>query len=208
MRGRENTTLAGSIGNASAWFQVVLIPRHGAYLMTMGPRRLERIAPDRRPTMTSGTHPVARAPVVRQVDRIGGTRDDGPAGRPGEHGLQQASLHRDLLVRHVEHDLVSSHPDHRVPGAAPHCAVDIDPQAGPGPWMVFDRSRHGGGAPDAGPCKLRARAGRGVRAMTPAMACSTEGVLRGVDALLIDGCCERSLPRRRSMLRVQRSGVG
>src|SRR6266705_3496 len=185
MRGWENTTLAGSIGNASAPCQVVLVPRHGEYLMTMRARQLERIAPDRRPTLAGGAHRVARAPVVRQVDRIGGTGDDGPARRPGEHSLQQALLHWDLLVRHVEHDLVSSHPDHRVPGAAPQCAVDIDPQAGPGPGMVFDRSRHGGGAPDAGPCKLRARAGRGVRAMTPAMACSIEGVLRGVDALLI-----------------------
>src|SRR5213593_2383394 len=84
MRGRKNTTLAGSIGNASAWFQVVLIPRHGAYLMTMRARQLERIAPDRRPTLTSGAHPVARAPVVRQVDRIGGDggrRSSGTAGR-------------------------------------------------------------------------------------------------------------------------------
>src|SRR5438093_11878026 len=67
MRGRKNTTLAGSVGNASAWFQVVLIPRHGAYLMTMRARQLERIAPDRRPTLTSGAHPVARAPVVGRL---------------------------------------------------------------------------------------------------------------------------------------------
>src|SRR5438067_449089 len=164
MRTWENTTLAGSIGNASAWFQVVLIPRHGAYLMTMRARQLERIAPDRRPTLASGAHPVARAPVVRQVDRIGGTGDDGPAGRLGEHRFQHASLYRDLLVRHVEHDFVSRHPDDAVPGAAPQCAVDIDPQAGPGPGMVFDRSRHGRGAPGAGPCKLRARAGCAVLA--------------------------------------------
>src|SRR2546422_37427 len=186
MRGRKNTTLAGSIGNASAWFQVVLIPRHGAYLMTMRARQLERIAPDRRPTLTSGAHPVARAPVVRQVDRIGGTGEDGPAGRPGEHGFQQASLHRDLLVRHLEHGLVSSHPDDTVPGAAPQCAVDIDPQAGPGPWMVFDRSRHGGAALDEGLCcKPRARAGGAVLATAPAMAWGLGRVLRPADALRI-----------------------
>src|SRR5437667_3831930 len=157
MRTRKNKTLAGSIGNASAWFQVVLIPRHGAYLMTSRARQLERIASDRGPTLTSGAHPVARAPVVRQVDRIGGTGDDGPAGRLGEHRFQHASLHRDLLVRHVEHDFVSRHPDDAVPGAAPQCAVDIDPQAGPGPGMVFDRSRHGGVLPTPAP----ANSGRG-----------------------------------------------
>src|SRR2546426_1374375 len=71
----------------------------------------------------------------------------------------------------LEHGLVSSHPDDTVPGAAPQCAVDIDPQAGPGPWMVFDRSRHGGAALDPGLCcKPRARAGGAVLATAPAMA--------------------------------------
>src|SRR5437899_2429444 len=99
MRARKNTTLAGSIGNASAPCQVVLVPRHGAYLMTMRAGQLELIAPDRRPTLAGGAHRVARAPVAWQVDGVGRTRDHGPAGRPGEHGFHQASLHRDLLVR-------------------------------------------------------------------------------------------------------------
>src|SRR2546430_5794438 len=135
-------TLDCSGGNASAPFQVALIPRYGEYPTTMRARQLERKTTDRRPTLTRGAHRVARAPVARQVDGIGRTRDHGPAGRLGEHRFQQASEHRNLLIRHSKHELVSSQSDDTVPSAASQCTVDIDAQAGPGPRLGFEGSSH------------------------------------------------------------------
>src|SRR6266566_5785304 len=77
----EKHDLDRSAGKASAPFQVALIPRYGEYPTTMRARQLERKTADRRPTLTRGAHRVARAPVARQVNGIGRTRDHGPAGR-------------------------------------------------------------------------------------------------------------------------------
>src|SRR5207247_1383666 len=52
--GRKNTTLDCSARNASAPFQVALIPRHGEYPTTMRARQLARKTADRRPTLAGG----------------------------------------------------------------------------------------------------------------------------------------------------------